>query len=167
VSLHTAVPSAPRADDPASPRAALRGASRDRRAVLSPWGGTAPNPAPPSGRRRTRIPPCRPCADDRPTRAPSGARPETAVPSYPRGAARLLPAAPTAPATRRRDRRVALPPRHGAWPAASPPGGAARGRRVVPTPWAGAAPGSPRRRWAAWLGPPCRPRRGEEGDTAW
>jgi len=59
VSLHTAVPSAPRADDPASPRAALRGASRDRRAVLSPWGGTAPTRrADRSGDAASR-PPCR------------------------------------------------------------------------------------------------------------
>ena len=39
--LHTAVPSAPRVDDPADPRP-FPGACRDRRAVLSPLDGTAP-----------------------------------------------------------------------------------------------------------------------------
>ena len=217
------------------------GAPRGRRAVLSPWGGTAPNPAPaacwavcrrppcrplvwtrwparaPSGVRPetavpsyprgaarlltrhpppvgrcARRPPCRPLPvwtrwpapapfgvrpetavpslpvwTTRPTRAPSGVRPETAVPSYPRGAARLPPAALPAPAKPPRDRRVALPrgtaPDRPRRPRVERP----LDRRVVLTPVGGAAPGSPRpRRWAAWLGPPCRPRRGEEGDTA-
>jgi hypothetical protein len=167
------------------------GAPRDRRAVLSPWGGTAPNPAPAACWAVCRRPPCRPLVwtrwparapsgvrpetavsplpvwTTRPTCAPSGVRPETAVPSYPRGAARLPPAALPAPAKPPRDRRVALPrgtaPDRPRRPRVERP----LDRRVVLTPVGGAAPGSPRpRRWAAWLGPPCRPRRGEEGDTA-
>jgi hypothetical protein len=167
------------------------GAPRGRRAVLSPWGGTAPNPAPAACWAVCRRPPCRPLVwtrwparapsgvrpetavsplpvwTTRPTCAPSGVRPETAVPSYPRGAARLPPAALPAPAKPPRDRRVALPrgtaPDRPRRPRVERP----LDRRVVLTPVGGAAPGSPRpRRWAAWLGPPCRPRRGEEGDTA-
>jgi len=161
------------------------GAPRGRRAVLSPWGGTAPNPAPAACWAVCRRPPCRPLVWTRwPARAPSGVRPETAVPSYPRGAARLLTrhpppvgrcaqtavssarvdemARPRALRSASRDRR-AVPPRvdDPADPRALR--GAPRDRRAVLSPWGGTAP----TRCAARSGeaaprPPCRlaPRHG-------